>query len=261
MKKLSVLLISMLSVALLFSSCEELEGLTSEDGALSNEEIVSGLKNALEVGTDTSVSILHAKDGFYKDELVKVIMPDEAKPILDAVDELNDYGVNLQPLIDDVVLSMNRSAEKAADRATPIFKDAITNMSITDALGILYGEDNAATTYLKDNTYNELKSEFSPEIAEVLEEKLIGDNSTESLYGDLVSEYNRGVGLYNAANFLGVLGEDKETISNTSLTDHVATKALDGLFLKVENEEKDIRKDPIARVTDILTKVFSKLDE
>ena len=188
-------------------------------------------------------------------------MPQEAKPILNGINDLEKYSpIPLQPLVDDVILSMNRSAEKAAIKATPIFKDAILNMTISDGLNILYGEDNAATQYLNANTYSSLKTAFSPEIKSVLDEPIIGANSTESLYTKLVTNYNLAVKAYNTANILGVLGTNKTEVKGTSLTDHVTTKALDGLFLKVEAEEKDIRKDPLARVTDILTKVFGKLD-
>lgn len=258
MKKISLLLSLFLSLMYL-SSCNLEDIVPSTDGNLTNDDIVAGLKKALEVGTDTSVSILTAQDGYFKDELVKVLLPAEAKPILDGVNDLKKY-VDLQPLIDDVVLSMNRSAEKAAVKAKPIFTDAILNMTVTDGVEILYGEDNAATTYLSTNTYTGLKDAFSPDIKAVLDEPIIGSNSTESLYTSLVSKYNTGVQAYNTANILGILGEDKKEITGSSLTDHVTTKALDGLFLKVEAEEKDIRKDPLARVTDLLTKVFGKLD-
>lgn len=258
MRKLS-LLFSLFFALMYLPSCGLEDVIPTTTDELSNDDIVAGLKKALEVGTDTSVSILTAQDGYFKDELVKVLLPAEAQPILDGVDDLKKY-VDLQPLIDDVVLSMNRSAEKAAVKAQPIFKDAILNMTVTDGVDILYGEDNAATTYLNTNTYTGLKDAFSPDIKKVLDEPIIGSSSTESLYTSLVSKYNTGVQAYNTANVLGIFGDDKKEITGSSLTEHVTTKALDGLFLKVEAEEKDIRKDPLARVTDLLTKVFGKLD-
>lgn len=258
MRKISLLFSLFLSMIYL-SSCGLEDVVPAVTDELSNDEIVAGLKDALRVGTDTSVSILTAQDGYFKDELVKVLLPAEAQPILDGVDDLKKY-VDLQPLIDNVVLSMNRSAEKAAVKAKPIFTDAILNMTVTDGIDILYGEDNAATTYLNKNTYTGLKDAFSPDIKKVLDEPIIGTNSTESLYTSLVSKYNTGVQAYNLANTFGTLGINKKEITGSSLTDHVTTRALDGLFLKVEAEEKDIREDPVARVTDILTKVFGKLD-
>lgn len=261
MRKISLLFTLFCLIGL--SSCEELnEATESVSSELTNEEIIAGLRNALTVGTDTSVATLNAKDGYFKDELVKVLMPAEAQPILNGINDLEKYSpIPLQPLVDDVVESMNRSAEKAAVKAKPIFVDAVTNMTISDGLDILYGEDNAATQYLQTNTYTSLKSAFQPDIQSVLEEPLVAGTSTESLYAKLVKNYNIAANAYNTANILGVLGENKTTVTDTSLTNHVTTKALDGLFLKVEAEEKDIRKDPIARVTDILTKVFGKLDE
>ncbi len=260
MKKISI--VFALFCALGLFSCEELDENIPE--GLTNEEIIAGLKNALTVGTDTSVTTLNAMDGYFRDELVKVLMPKEAQPILAAVDDLNKHaGVNLQPLIDDVVLSMNRSAEKAAVKAKPIFVDAITNMTITDGIGILNGSDSAATEYLRANTFNSLSEAFTPDIKSVLDDPVIGTNSTESLYSELVTQYNTGVSAFNTANTLafGTLGENKTKINGTSLSQHVTERALKGLFLKVRDEEKDIRKDPVARVTDILTKVFGELDK
>lgn len=258
MKKIA-LLFSVL-FALNLSSCGLEDIIPSTE--LSNDDIVKGLKNALEVGTDTSVTILNAKDGYFKDQLVKILLPTEAQPILNGINTINKYSpISLQPLVDSVVLSMNRSAEKAAMKAKPIFKDAILNMTVTDGINILYGENNAATTYLRTNTYSSLQTAFTPDIEAVLKEPILGTTTTESLYAKLVKNYNIAVKAYNTANVLGVLGENKKEVTDNSLTNHVTTKALDGLFLKVEAEEKDIREDPIARVTDILQQVFGKLDQ
>ena len=128
-------------VVMIFS-CEELFNLEDE-GGLTSEEIVEGLKTALEVGTDSAANTLHQIDGYYKDEVVKILLPDEAQIIYDTQQKLDPYlnqlGFSLEDQIEKVVLGINRAAESAANDAKPIFVDAITSLSITDALDILEG--------------------------------------------------------------------------------------------------------------------------
>lgn len=230
--------------ALALGSCEELDGIVGETG-LTNDEVVKGLKQALEVSTDTSVSILHAADGYYKDELVKILLPPEASVIFDNLSKIP--GGNL--LVDQTILAINRAAEDAAIEAKPIFVNAITNMSFSDAFGILNGHDSSATSYLHTNTYNDLKMAFAPKISASLDKPLVGGTSAESLYGDLVSKYN----IVANASF-GLI----PPITQNTLGEYATTKALDGLFKKVTLEEGKIRNNLDHQVSDLLKKVFKQ---
>lgn len=243
MKKISLLLVLALS-AVVFHSCEEVDEAWGLD-ELTDEEIVEGLKSALNVGTDTSVSTLNALNGFYGDNLVKILLPSEASAILDNISKV--------PLGDDLleaaILSVNRAAEDAAKEAKPIFVNAITNVTIKDGLHILHGANNAATVYLESQTRNDLVNAFSPKIETSLNKKLVGNVSAESAYSNLITAYN-------TASLGGILFDEVKT---NSLSEHTTDKALDGLFLKVADEELLIRTDLAHRVNDILIKVFGDI--
>lgn len=230
------------------TSCEDL----GIDPSLSQDEVVEGLKEALRVGTDTSVTMLHKTDGYFKDQAVRILLPPEIQMIQNNLNALGISAVT-QPLIDQLVLKINRSAEDAASEAKPIFVNAITNMTITDGLSILNGSDSSATSYLRTNTYSDLKGLFAPKIDNSLNKPLVGNVSAASTYKQIVDLYNEAAELRNKIP-LGT----KYTIVNPSLSDYVTGKALTGLFIKVADEEKAIRTDPVARVTDILKKVFTK---
>jgi len=197
---------------------------------LSNEEIISGLKEALRVGTDSSTKKLSKLDGFFKDPAIKIQMPEEAKKM-----EKTLRSVGMGSLVDKAILSMNRAAEDAAKGVGNIFWEAIKQMSIQDGLQILQGGDFAATNYLKTATTKELTEKFRP----VIEASLIKVDATK-YWKDVFTAYNRF---------------SREQI-NTDLTAYVTDKALSGLFYNISLEEQKIRKDPAAQVTDILKKVF-----
>lgn len=200
-------------------------------GNLSNDEIISGLKEALSVGTQNSTLKLGSVDGFFKDAAIKILMPDEAKKVEST---LRKFGMS--SLVDKAILSMNRAAEDAATGAGQIFLDAIKGMSVTDGLKILRGGDHAATDYLKANTSNSLTEKMRP----VIETSLQKTNAT-AYWKDVFSAYNR-------------FSKDKV---NTDLTAYVTERAMHGIFYSVAQEELKIRKDPAARVTDLLKKVFN----
>ncbi len=223
-----------------FSSCDKEEVLTEE-------EIVQGLKAALEVGTDVAVTQLHATDGYFLDEVVKILLPSEAGVIIDNL-SLVPGG---QALIDSTIQSINRAAEDAAIEAKPIFVNAINNLTIEDGVNILHGTDSAATHYLRANTNEQLYTAFKPKIQTSLSKPLIFGSSAETLYSDLI-------GAYNTASLGGVLFEE---IKVNTLSEFATRRALSGLFLKVRDEEKLIREDPLHRVSDILKKVFGELDK
>jgi hypothetical protein len=243
------------SLFLVFSfllfSCENLQSLIPAElntSGLSNEEIIRGLKEALKVGTDTSVTKLHKTNGYLADQAVKILLPQEAQIITQHVSVLPGG----QLLVDEVVKKINRAAEDAAAEAKPIFINAITSITITDGLSILNGANNAATNYLKQKTYTSLQSAFQPKIYSSLNKEIIGGISAESAYRELISKYNLAV---TAAN---LTGKNYPKVTTNSLSEYTTQRALDGLFLKVAEEESDIRQKASARVTDILKKVFGR---
>lgn len=227
-----------------FQSCEELN---IDPANLSNTDIVDGLKSALNVGTDSSVGILSKTDGYFKDELVKILLPDEAKVITDNIGKVPGG----QLLLDQTIRAINRSAEDAATEAKPIFVNAITEITIEDGLGILKGNDDAATQYLNTKTYADLSTSFEPKINTSLSKELIPGISAQGSYASLVDKYNTVA----KASF-GILKE----VKSNSLSAHTTNKALNGLFSKVAIEEGKIRNNINYRVTDILKKVFAEQD-
>ncbi len=199
---------------------------------LSNDDIISGLKEALRVGTDSSTKQLSKLDGFFGDAAVKILMPEEAKKA-----ESTLRGLGLGSMVDKAILSMNRAAEDAASGVGNIFWTAIKGMSITDGLKILRGGDFAATDYLKSVTTRELTEKFRP----VIEASLVKVDATK-YWKDVFTKYN----MFSANKV------------NPDLTAYVTERALSGLFYNISLEEQKIRKDPAAQVTDILKKVFAK---
>jgi hypothetical protein len=216
-----------------------------EDSGLTEAEVIDGLKTALKVGTDSTVKKVSASGGYYNDQIIKIFLPPEADVIIEYI----SYIPGGQEKVENVIKSINLSAEDAAKEATPIFVNAITNLTITDGMNILHGSDTAATNYLRTNTYTPLKGLFKPKMDASLSKPLFGKSlSAKSLYKDLVDAFNLIAPLIN-----------KDPI-NSDLTEFVTGKGLNGLFKKVGDEEIKIRKDPVARVTDILRKVFGTLD-
>lgn len=243
MKKVVFIII----LASIFSSCDvlkhaqteaekygvDLDDLTGVSSGLSTAEIVSGLKEALKLGTGNAVSLLNTKDGYLKDSNLKIPFPSEAQRVADKLKQLG-----MGTLVDNFEESLNRAAESAAADAKPIFVNAISGISFTDAKAILTGGEGAATGYFKDKTYQSLYNSFSPKI------KISLDNIGVTKYWEqITSTYNK-IPLVEKVN--------------TDLTDYATKKALVGLFVKVEEEENKIRKEPAARVTDILKKVFAE---
>ncbi|MEO6548591.1 MAG: DUF4197 domain-containing protein [Ferruginibacter sp.] len=197
---------------------------------LSNDDIISGLKEALRVGTDSSSKKLSKLNGFFGDAGIKILMPTEAQKAEKAL-----RGIGMGKLVDKAILSMNRAAEDAASGVGDIFWTSIKKMSINDGLQILRGGDFAATDYLKRMTTAELTTSFKP----VIESALTKADATR-YWNDVFSKYN-------------MFSKDKV---NPDLTAYVTEKALTGLFYNISLEEQKIRKDPAAQVNGILKKVF-----
>jgi hypothetical protein len=211
------------------SSVEKILGSTSKT-SLTNDEIITGLKEALQVGAERGTTKLSSVDGFFKEAAIKILMPEEAKK---AEKTLRNMGMGKQ--VDNAILSMNRAAEDAAKSAAPIFINAVKEMSINDALGILKGGDFAATDYLKGKTTASLTEAFRP----VIESSLEKVNATK-YWNTVFSAYNK----FSAEKV------------NPDLSAYVTEKALAGIFYQLAQEEQKIRKDPFARTSDILKKVF-----
>lgn len=237
----------------LFTGCAQLAqiaGQTLSTGKpLSQNETIAGLKEALIVGTNNSASILGKTDGYYKDELVKILLPPEADVIVKNINKIPGG----KQLVDDVLLSINRAAEDAVSEAKPIFVNSIKSMSISDAIGILKGEDNAATQYLRNSTYNQLVDLYRPKIKTSIDKKLVGNVSAGQTWETLTGKWNEA-----ANSIVGQVAGFKPV--NIQLDEYLTQKALNGLFLKIADEEKKIRKDPVSRVNDILKRVFGTLD-
>jgi hypothetical protein len=198
---------------------------------LTNDEIISGLKEALSVGAKNSGDMASKLDGFYKNPAIFIPWPEEAIKMKQKLSQLGFDGK-----IQEFEQSLNRAAEEASKQAAPIFVDAVKSMTIADGLGILKGGDTAATHYLRDKTTLQLKDKFRP----VVKDAIAKVNVTK-YWEPLVTKYNM------------IPGVQKQ---NPNLEEYVTGRAVHGMFKLVLDEEKKIRKDPVARVNDILKKVF-----
>jgi hypothetical protein len=198
---------------------------------LSDVKIGSGLKEALKIGTENAVNFTGKKDGFFLNQAIKILMPEKLRTF-----EKGLRAVGYGPEVDEFVLSMNRSAEKATPFAKQIFWDAIGEMTFEDVRKVLSGNDTAATDYFKGKTTSRLTDVFKPIVSSAMNE--VG----------VTRQYKGLVGRYESIPFV-----KKETFDPDQ---YVVTKALDGLFHMVGEEETKIRKNPTARTTDLLKEVF-----
>ena len=236
---------------IVFTGCAELLNVLQAPVpvSLTEDEVVSGLKEALALGAKTSAGRLAMENGYYGDESIKILLPDEAKTIIDNISKIPGG----EQLVEDVILRINRAAEDAAKEVAPIFVNSVTQMTISDAFNILNGADNAATSYLKATTYNELYSLYKPKIQNSTEKKIIGNVSTKDSWVSLTGKWN------SVANSVaGKIAGLKPV--NTDLDAYLTRKALEGMFSKVAIEELKIRKEISARVTPLLKRVFGSLD-
>lgn len=245
MKKRILVLVSVGLITIL-SSCDTLQsaasavGNTSTTGSipLSNEEVVNGLKEALTVGITNSVNLTSVVDGFLKNSEIRLPFPPDA---LKAREKAIEWGMTAQ--VEKFETTLNRAAEEAAKEALPIFKSAITSMSLQDGFSVLNGGKGAATRFLKDHTTNQLVAAFAPKVKAAIEKV------------KLTEYWNPIVTKYNAAAPL--LGFNKV---NPDLNEYVTRLAIDGLFKMVEKEENKIRENAGARVTELLQKVFGSVN-
>lgn len=204
----------------------------SGTGSYTNTEAVNALKEALQVGTKNASGRLSNINGYFGNQLIKILMPPEAKQMEST---LRSLGFGNQ--VDQAILSMNRAAEDAAAKAVPIFVNAITSMSIQDGISIVRGGQGAATNFLKNRTTQSLTDAFRPVI-----QNSLGKVNATRYWTDIFTIYNRLPTVRNKIN--------------PDLTAYVTERALNGLFVTIAEEENKIRLDPAARVSDLLRKVF-----
>ena len=221
-----------------FISCAEMQQVLSQlpqTGTTGTIDIAGGLKEALNNGITKQVSKLTATDGFYKNEAVKILLPEELRKV--------DSGlrrIGLSSLADEGLKVLNRAAEDAVKEATPIFVSAVKNMSFTDAKGILLGNDTSATSYLQNSTSVSLYSKFNPVI-----KNSFSKVGADKVWANIITKYN-SIPLVAKVN--------------PDLTDYVTNQAMNGVFKMVAVEEKNIRNNISARTTPLLQKVFAMQD-
>ena len=210
-----------------------LKQVTGSEEREDEDTMVAGLKEALDIGTKKAVEKVSVKDGYFNNLDIKIPVPEKLEKTENLLRKLG-----LDDRVDEFILSMNRAAEAAAPQAVDIFVEAIRNMTVVDAYGIVKGEETAATGYFEEKTSDSLTSLFRPVI-------------TDSMSGvGAVRSYRRMMKAYNSIPLVKDVDVDIEG--------YVTDKALDGLFFMVGEEEKKIRKDPAARVTELLKKVFGE---
>ncbi len=251
MKKL--ILIGILISTLSLSSCDLLmqvanQAIQTAEIPLTTEQVAQGLKQALEIGADIAVDQLHAQDGYYLNELLRINLPPETLEILEEAKRVP----GVEQLLEQLILQINRSAEDAAIQAKPILTSAITSMSIADAWGILKGQQNAATLYLHGKTFDQLTSLYQPSVKKSLDKPLIAGISATQTWQEITTQWNTF-----AKSVMGKLIGAK-TLDYT-LGEYVTRQALSGLFIKIEEKEKEIRTDINARTTDLLRRVFAEI--
>lgn len=237
MKKVIVLILFLLILATVSNAGfldNMLKNFTSPtEKSLDNDTMISGLKEALSLGTDKAVTNVSAMDGYLGNELIKILIPENIQKVANVLSK-----IGYEEYVNSFVTSMNRAAEKAAPKAKEHFVTAIKDMTFEDAKNILNGGDTAATDYFKSKTYDGLYADFKPEIS-----KSMDDVGATRSYKDMM-------GKYTSLPFMKAESLD--------LDNYVTNEALDGLFYMIAQEEKKIRTDPAARVTELLQKVFGK---
>ena len=194
----------------------------------------SGLKEALSIGSGNAVTSVSRSDGYFTNQAIKILFPDKIQTVAEVLKK-----VGYQKQVDDFVLSMNRAAEAAAPKARQFFVDAIKQMTFQDAMQIYRGNETAATEYFKSKTFDSIYAAFKPSVSESMNKVGV----TKS-YKDMIGTYTNSIPFAR--------------VESLDLDHYVTTKSLDGLFYMLGEEEKKIRTNPAARVTDLLKKVFGK---
>lgn len=235
MKK-TVLSIALFSLVGCAEMQQVLEQLPQQTGVLSQAEMGNGLKEALNNGITKQVSKLTATDGFFRNEAVKILLPEELKKVDTKLRQLG-----MTKLADDGLRIINRAAEDAVKEATPIFVDAVKQMTFTDAKNILFGNESSATNYLQTTTSNALYGKFNPVI-----KSSFAKVGADKIWTQIITKYN-SIPLVKKVN--------------PDLTDYTTNKAMEGVFKMIAVEEKDIRTNFSARTSDLLKRVFALQDK
>ena len=238
-KKITMKKVLMLMAAVSLSSCAEMQQVMNQfpqTQGIGGVDIAGGLKEALNNGISKQVTKLTATDGFYKNELVKILLPEELRKVDSGLRKLG-----LNSLADEGLKVLNRAAEDAVKQATPIFVDAVRNMSFADARGILMGSQNAATSYLQNSTSTALYGKFNPVI-----KNSFNKVGADKVWANIITKYN-SIPLVNKVN--------------PDLTDYVTTQAMNGVFKMVAVEEINIRTNVTSRTSVLLQKVFAMQDK
>lgn len=220
------------------SSCAELQTVVNnlpQTTGIDNTTIANGLRQALDFGIDKQVTKLTQKDGFYKNQLVKIVMPSELQKVDKAL-----RSIGLGSLADEGIKALNRAAEDAVKTATPIFVDAVKGISFSDAKNILLGANNSATSYLEARTSQALYSKFNPVI-----QNSFAKVGADQIWTNIINRYN-SIPLVNNVN--------------PDLTDYVTTEALQGVYTMIAKEELEIRTKISSRTTNLLRQVFALQD-
>lgn len=229
----------LLTCSLLACSPQDMQNILNSvpsSAGLSNEDVIAGLKEALQKGTERSVDKAGTTNGFWQNQLIRIAFPPEAIKVKNT---LLDLGIK-KP-VEDFEMTLNRAAEEAAKEAVPVFVDAITGMTIQDGFNLLRGGENAATNHLREKTTATLTAKFRPVV----------ENATGKVA--LTSQWNTVASAYNTATILtGGKAVDPD------LNGYVTKQAINGLFTLIAGEEKKIREDPLARTTDLLRRVFAQ---
>ncbi len=236
MRKLTLLLLPLLFFGCTSQQINQTLN-TVLNGGLTSEDIAKGLKEALQQGAERGANELSVEGGYFNDLAYRILLPEEVKKVTDRLQGVPGFA-NLEEVI---IKKINQGAEDAAKTAGPIFLQAIRQMTIQDALGILKGDRNAATSYLQRTTYDALYNEFNPVIATSLDKF-----DAQTVWADAARVYN---------NF----PLTRQPV-NTNLADHVTQRALEGLFTKVALEEENIRQNIGARTSELLRRVFALQD-
>ncbi len=248
-------------VCLGLASClSTLESLAGDYGAsprretITNADAIAAMKDALKEGIASASGKLSAPDGYFGDALLKIMLPPEAKPIIDSVGKIPQG----QKYIDDVVLRLNRSAEEAAKEVVPIFVDAITGMTVADGFAIIKGHNRSATEYLESKTRPALLELYRPKVDAALAKPLLMNVSAKKSWETLSVSYNKVGQVANAAASLAGKTPPMPAVE-VDLATYATNRALDGLFLKIGDEEQKIRDNPAAYASAIIKKVFGAL--
>jgi hypothetical protein len=233
------------AIAVVFSSCDVLMQAASTVALPpTNDEVVSGLKEALVNGVSTGTSNLNKRGAFFSNAALKILLPQEVRDVEGKIRNNALLNSLIGPQLDKCVQAMNDGAENAMVKALPVFKDAVLKMSFSDAMGILKGGNGAATNYLRNTTTSALHTAFKPVIQNALDEVKITE-----YWNPIVTNINK---------YKTLLGLSKDI--NPDLTMYVTEKATYGLFTEIEKEENAIRENPLKRTSEILKKVFSYAD-